>query len=92
MILVANATIKFLMKLNNSSKVSFKIIGASEENRNIYQIKIGKGSKKILIWTQMHGNECTGTKSVIDLISLLMVSSLLCPDANSDHGFGKHCL
>ena len=65
---------KFLIKLNNSSKVSFKIIGTSEENRNIYQIKIGKGSKKILIWTQMHGNECTGTKSAIDLINFMNTS------------------
>ena len=66
---------KFLIKLNNSSKVSFKIIGKSEENRNIYQIKIGKGSKKILIWTQMHGNECTGTKSAIDLINFINTSN-----------------
>lgn len=66
---------KFLMKLNNSSKVSFKIIGKSEENRNIYQIKFGKGSKKILIWTQMHGNECTGTKSAIDLINFMNTSN-----------------
>jgi len=66
---------KFLMKLNNTSKISFKIIGASEENRNIYQIKIGNGLKKILIWTQMHGNECTGTKSAIDLINFMNTSN-----------------
>ena len=65
---------KFLIKLNNSSKVSFKIIGKSEENRNIYQIKIGKGSKKILIWTQMHGNEATGTKAVFDLFRFFETS------------------
>ena len=65
---------KFLKKLNNSTKVSFKKIGTSEENRNIYQIKIGKGLKKILIWTQMHGNECTGTKSAIDLINFINTS------------------
>ena len=42
---------KFLLKLTNSSRVSFKKIGESEENRNIYQIKTGKGKKKILIVT-----------------------------------------
>ncbi|MDA9992783.1 M14 family zinc carboxypeptidase, partial [Flavobacteriaceae bacterium] len=40
----------------------------------IYQIKIGNGLKKILIWTQMHGNECTGTKSAIDLINFMNTS------------------
>ena len=64
----------FLVKLNTTSKISFKIIGTSEENRNIYQIKIGNGLKKILIWTQMHGNECTGTKSAIDLINFMNTS------------------
>lgn len=65
---------KFLSKLKDSSKISYKIIGKSEENRNIYQIRIGKGTKKILIWTQMHGNESTGTKSVIDLINFINTS------------------
>ena len=65
---------KFLSKLNNSSKIFYKIIGKSEENRNIYQIKIGNGTRKILIWTQMHGNESTGTKSVIDLINFINTS------------------
>ena len=56
----------FLFKFNDSSKIFIKNIGKSEENRNIYQVKMGNGNKKILIWTQMHGNESTGTKSVID--------------------------
>ena len=71
---------KFLLKLTNSSRVSFKKIGESEENRNIYQIKTGKGKKKILIWTQMHGNESTGTKSVIDLINFLNTSESIIVD------------
>ena len=46
-----------------------EILGKSEENRSIYKIKIGTGSKKILIWSQMHGNESTGTKAVFDLLN-----------------------
>jgi hypothetical protein len=62
---------KALSKFENSSYFSSKIIGSSEESRNIREVTIGNGSKKILIWTQMHGNESTGTKAVIDLINYL---------------------
>ena len=43
-------------------------IGTSEEERPIYSIKLGNGEKKILIWTQMHGNESTGTKALFDVL------------------------
>jgi hypothetical protein len=65
---------KALSKFENSSYFSSKIIGCSEELRNIHEVTIGNGSKKILIWTQMHGNESTGTKAVIDLINYLYKS------------------
>jgi len=65
---------KALFKFENSSYFSSKIIGLSEELRNIHEVTIGNGSKKILIWTQMHGNESTGTKAVIDLINYLYKS------------------
>lgn len=47
-------------------------IGASFQNRDIYKLSFGSGSKKILLWTQMHGNESTGTKAFFDLIRLFM--------------------
>mgnify|MGYP001029646195 CR=1 FL=1 len=59
---------KVFLKYQNSSKLRVDIIGSSEQNRSIYQIDIGNGPKKILIWTQMHGNESTGTKAVFDFI------------------------
>ncbi len=45
--------------------------GTSEENRNIYTIKFGTGKKRILLWTQMHGNESTGTKALFDFFNFL---------------------
>ncbi|MEE9407481.1 MAG: M14 family zinc carboxypeptidase [Polaribacter sp.] len=47
-------------------------IGTSEENRPIMRLKIGNGKKKILIWSQMHGNESTGTKAVFDLFNCFL--------------------
>ncbi len=49
------------------------LLGQSEEGRPIYKIDIGKGNKKILIWSQMHGNESTGTKSLFDLFNFMSV-------------------
>ena len=70
-ITINNLENKIFKKLRSSNKLSINKIGYSEENRNIYDITIGKGPKKILIWTQMHGNESTGTKSVMDLLNYL---------------------
>ncbi|MEW7291892.1 M14 family zinc carboxypeptidase [Aquimarina sp. 2304DJ70-9] len=58
-----------------SSKVEIKQIGTSENNAPIQLIKIGNGSKKLLFWSQMHGNESTTTKALFDLINLLTDST-----------------
>ncbi|GFD82780.1 M14 family zinc carboxypeptidase [Tenacibaculum sp. SSH1-16] len=54
-----------------NSEIQTKIIGESEEGRAIYKLKLGKGKKRILIWSQMHGNESTGTKAVFDFLNFL---------------------
>jgi len=47
------------------------VVGSSVNNKPIYQIKIGTGKEKILMWSQMHGNESTTTKALMDLIAFL---------------------
>jgi len=46
--------------------------GTSFQGRDIYRVRMGTGSKRVLIWTQMHGNESTGTKAFFDLCRFLM--------------------
>jgi len=46
-------------------------IGSSFLKKDIYSIEVGKGKTKILIWSQMHGNESTGTKAVFDFFNFL---------------------
>jgi len=43
-------------------------LGESTLKTPIKLIKTGKGARKILIWTQMHGNESTGTKALFDVL------------------------
>lgn len=50
-------------------------IGQSEKNKPIFSIKFGNGKRKILVWTQMHGNESTGTKALFDFLNLVNSSS-----------------
>ena len=45
-------------------------IGRSVLNVPIHSVTLGTGPKKILAWSQMHGNESTTTKAVFDLFSL----------------------
>ncbi len=49
--------------------------GLSVEERPIKSIVLGKGKLKILMWSQMHGNESTTTKAVLDLINFLKSDS-----------------
>lgn len=53
-----------------SSKFKKEQIGYSEKKIPIYKISIGTGTTKILSWSQMHGNESTGTKALFDLFKL----------------------
>ena len=67
-------TFKDIEKLFSKYESKFAVskIGVSEENRPIMQLKIGNGSKKILLWSQMHGNESTGTRALFDLFNCFL--------------------
>jgi hypothetical protein len=57
------------------STFNLEQIGLSVLQRPIHSLTIGNGSKKILMWSQMHGNESTTTKAVFDLLNFLNESS-----------------
>lgn len=50
---------------------SIETIGYSVEKRPIFCLTKGTGPSKVLMWSQMHGNETTTTKAVLDLINFL---------------------
>jgi len=51
-------------------KTLVSIVGYSVEKRPIYSLKFGTGPIKILLWSQMHGNESTTTKALFDCFNL----------------------
>ena len=43
------------------NKLEIQEIGKSVQEKPILSITIGNGSKRVLMWSQMHGNESTTT-------------------------------
>lgn len=70
---ICNAHIEPLLSAYSSS-----IIGHSESGLPIYRIRIGTGQTKVLMWSQMHGNESTTTKSLFDLLHYLRSNKRIC--------------
>lgn len=60
-----------------SPMIDLKIEGKSVEGRNIYSLCFGNGPKKVLAWSQMHGNETTTTKSLFDFLNFISSSHVL---------------
>jgi hypothetical protein len=81
-----------LKKLADNYKVD--VIGTSVNDLPIYAVTMGTGKKRVLMWSQMHGNESTTTKALFDLfnctsddeISFLVENCQLCiiPILNPD--------
>ncbi|MEH6680105.1 MAG: M14 metallopeptidase family protein [Sediminicola sp.] len=46
-------------------------LGNSVAERPIKEIRMGSGPIKILMWSQMHGNESTTTKAVLDFVRFM---------------------
>lgn len=65
---IHNASIEPLLK-NLPSFFEVDVIGTSVKGQNIYSVTFGKGPKKLLLWSQMHGNESTTTKALFDVFN-----------------------
>lgn len=72
--------VPILEQLNTKNQL--EILGKSVQEKPIYSYKIGSGKSKILLWSQMHGNESTTTKALFDLLLFL----------HSDDVFAKEIL
>lgn len=55
--------------------ININKIGESVLGRPIHLIKIGEGFTKLLLWSQMHGNETTTTKALTDFVSWVLLKT-----------------
>ena len=54
--------------------ISREQVGQSSQGRPLYLYKFGNGPKRILYWSQMHGNESTASMSLTDLFKFIAES------------------
>ena len=56
---------------------NFEIIklGQSYEGKDIYRIKLGRGDTRVLLWSQMHGDEATATMAIMDVLNFFQDAS-----------------
>ena len=52
-----------------------QLLGHSVEDRPIRMVSVGNGDVDVLMWSQMHGNESTATRSIVDLLSFIAENS-----------------
>jgi hypothetical protein len=58
-----------IQRLASSPVFKVTTAGHSVEGRPIHLIRIGKGPKKVLFWSQMHGDESTATMALLDIFN-----------------------
>lgn len=65
---------RIIKKLADGSdgRLTVEKFAESVEGRPIYLAKIGSGSKRVLLWSQMHGDEPTHTAVMLDFMSYLL--------------------
>jgi hypothetical protein len=52
--------------------ITSEVLGKSVEGRAIHHLKVGRGNKSVLLWSQMHGDEPTATSALFDICQWLM--------------------
>jgi len=59
--------------LEQLKKLDIKVweVGRSYGNREIYQVEWGKGPLRVMMWSQMHGDEPTATPALMDMFAFL---------------------
>ena len=64
-----------LRKVKGQNGIEVSKVGRSIEGRSINLVKVGNGPIKVLMWSQMHGDEPTATMTIMDLLNFFARSN-----------------
>ncbi len=53
-------------------KIQLEEVGRSVQGRPVYLATLGHGSRKVLLWSQMHGDEPSATPALLDIAHFLL--------------------
>lgn len=70
------AMLRWMEPMLTKDHVEETDLGRSAEGRTISLYKYGSGSTKVLLWSQMHGDEPTATMALLDILNFFK----LCPE------------
>ncbi|MGQ9896856.1 MAG: M14 family zinc carboxypeptidase [Acidobacteriota bacterium] len=56
---------------SRNERLTVEVGGYSAAGRPIHRVTFGQGARRVLMWTQMHGDEPTATLAVLDLLAAL---------------------
>lgn len=74
---ITNTDLENVLESLNKDIFKVAVAGKSVLKKNIYRVDFGTGNFKILLWSQMHGNESTTTKAVFNFLQSIDANSLL---------------
>lgn len=52
--------------------LELEVVGQSVEGRDIHLLTLGRGERKVMLWSQMHGDEPSATPALLDFIDFLL--------------------
>ncbi|TDB83065.1 zinc carboxypeptidase, partial [Micromonospora fluostatini] len=59
------------IEATSQGRVDVDVIGQSQRGRDIYAARVGTGDRVLLITSEIHGNEKTGTEAVLQMLKTL---------------------
>lgn len=68
---ITNSHLEKVLKNLDEAIFKISVAGKSVRQKDIHRIDFGTGKFKVLLWSQMHGNESTTTKAVFNFLNHL---------------------
>lgn len=65
----------WLRPLLGGGQCTSSSVGLSAEGRTIFLVSFGRGPTKVLLWSQMHGDEPTATMALLDILNFLVLNA-----------------
>ena len=62
------------LQARHPRRLDVEEIGRSVQGRSIHLLTLGRGPRRILLWSQMHGDEPSATPALLDLAAFLLAS------------------
>lgn len=60
------------LEQRHRGRLKLEEVGRSFEGRPIYMLTLGTGPRKVLLWSQMHGDEPSATPALLDIADYLL--------------------